>query len=133
MDGEKLRLLIDQLSSADAAGKLRWTRGVKAGTYQAAFPNSSIVLEDVRRRGEFESLQRVADQMAGRNIRTGIILRLLDESGRDVIEISASELEEEGDHERGSLIKRLYEHARYEAGGERLIDELIANLAADMK
>jgi hypothetical protein len=133
MDGEKLRLLIDQLSSADAAGKLRWTRGVSAGTYQTAFPNSSIVLEDVRRRGDFQSLEKVADQMAGRRTRTGITLRLLDDNGRDVVEISASELEEDGDHKRASLIKRLYEHAHYEVGGEKLIDELLANLAADMK
>jgi hypothetical protein len=54
---------------------------------------------------------------------------VLDGAGREVAEISARELEAAGDHQRVELVKKLYERARYDAGGERIIDELLANLA----
>ncbi|MEK0085630.1 hypothetical protein [Benzoatithermus flavus] len=137
MDAEKLGLLVDRLAAADAAGKLRWARGINARAYQASFPSSTVILEYV------PSGSVLSDPGKGSTVNEyfqseikraeGIVLRVLDEFGRDVAEISARELEEAGDLQRAALIKQLYERAHYEAGGERVIDELLASLTSDSR
>lgn len=132
----KLQLLIDRLSAANDAGKLRWARGIRPEAYQTSFPNASVILEKsyfAWPQDRMAELRELRTKGTATSFRPVVRLRVLDGSGGTVTEISAQELEVRGDGQRASLLKQLYERARYEVVGERVIDELLASLAAEAR